>query len=51
MITYKEFEVLRAIMKGYGNTYDVAKNVYDHTHYRVFKDIEEVQSLHLSLIK
>ena len=36
MITFKEFEVLRAIMKGYGNEANVANNVYENTHYRVF---------------
>ena len=50
MITYKEFEVLRGIMKGYGNCADVAQSVYDNTHYRVFKDAEEVNELYLSLI-
>ena len=50
MITYKEFEVLRGIMKGYGNCADVAQRVYDNTHYRVFKDAEEVNELYLSLI-
>lgn len=50
MITYKEFEVLRGIMKGYGNCTDVAQSVYDNTHYRVFKDAEEVNELYISLI-
>ena len=51
MITFKEFEVLRAFMKGYGNEANVANNVYENTHYRVFKDVEEVESLYYSLIK
>lgn len=50
MITYKEFEVLRGIMKGFGKNGNIAKNVYEKTRYRVFKDAEEVQSLYDSLV-
>ena len=50
MITYKEFEVLRGIMKGFGNCADIAQSIFDNTHYRVFKDAEEVEILYHSLI-
>lgn len=50
MITYKEFEVFRGIIKGHGNCPNVAQSIYDNTHYRVFKDVDEVNEIYLSLI-
>lgn len=51
MISFKEFEVLRGIMKGYGVASNIAQSVYENTHYRVFKDINEVNNLYLTLEK
>lgn len=51
MITYKEFEVLRGIMKGFGKEGNIAHNVYEKTRYRVFKSVEEVADLYHNLVK
>jgi len=51
MLTYKEFEVLRAILKFGWNKASVANTIYSNTHYSVFKDVQEVQSLLNSILK
>lgn len=56
MITYKEFEVIRTLLK-MGDTYEVeaadianvAETVYSNVHYYAFKSTEEVMNLIVSL--
>ena len=43
MITYKEFEVIRTMLKHPASA--TAKEVYDNKHYYVFKSCEEVEKL------
>lgn len=49
MLTYKEFEVLRGIMKLSGSS-DAAGSIYAGTRYRVFKSADEVRELYGSLL-
>lgn len=49
MLTFKEFEVLRGIMKDWGG--HITKAIYNNTHYRVFKSEKEVESLYKSLLR
>lgn len=49
MITYKEFEVIRTILKGDQKIDDISSYVYDKKHYYVFKSREEVEGLLESL--
>lgn len=51
MVTYKEFEVIRTMLKVMGNVEDLAGYVYDNKHYYVFKSKEEVEDLIHSLEK
>ena len=51
MITYKEFEVIRTMLKQDVPTADLAKYVYDHVHYYVFKSPDEVSELLESLTR
>lgn len=45
MITYKEFEVIRTMLKSQDTHEDLASFVYDTVHYYAFKSREEVLSL------
>lgn len=45
MITYKEFEVLNALLKVKKPVDDISKYVYAHVHYYAFKSREEVVEL------
>ena len=49
MITYKEFEVIRTVLKLDKKVEDLASAVYDNIHYYVFKTREEVSELIKSL--
>ena len=49
MISYKEFEVIRAMLKLKRPVEDLATAVYDNKHYYVFKSKEEVAELLSSL--
>ena len=49
MITYKEFEVIRSVLKLGQPVSDLAGYVYENKHYYVFKSREEVQELISSL--
>lgn len=49
MINYKEFEVIRTILKMNEPSKDLAKDVYENVHYYAFKSCEEVESLIESL--
>lgn len=51
MITYKEFEVIRTMLKAKEQVEDLAAYVYDNKHYYVFKSKEEVMELIVSLEK
>ena len=51
MITYKEFEVLRTILKRKNTGLDNAQSIYNNVHYYVFKSREEVSELLESLEK
>ena len=51
MITYKEFEVIRTILKRKNSGEDDAQRIYDNVHYYVFKSPEEVAELLVSLEK
>lgn len=51
MITYKEFEVIRTILKIKCQIVDLAEFVYNNKHYYVFKSKEEVANLIVSLEK
>lgn len=46
MITYKEFEVVKALLDGKKHT---AQEIYKETHHNVFKDVDEVDYLSKSL--
>ena len=48
MINYKEFEVIKALLDKKEKT---PKEIFDNTHHYVFKNVEEVQELLLSLEK
>lgn len=45
MITYKEFEVIRTMLKSQETHEDLASFVYDTVHYYAFKSQEEVEGL------
>ena len=45
MITYKEFEVIRTMLKSQETHEDLATFVYDTVHYYAFKSREEVETL------
>lgn len=49
MITYKEFEVIRTLLKLEKNDKDLAGYVFDHVHYYVFKSKQEIEVLINSL--
>ena len=49
MITYKEFEVIRTLLKNSSPINDLADFVYRNKHYYVFKSIDEVTGLVESL--
>ena len=49
MITYKEFEVIRTMLKAGRPLEDIPGYVYDNVHYYVFKSREEVAELTASL--
>lgn len=51
MITYKEFEVIRTMLKLPQETEDIAKAVYENVHYYAFKSVDEVKELLASLDK
>ena len=51
MITYKEFEVIRTILKIKPFSGDIAEEVYNKKQYYVFKSKEEVSELISSLEK
>ncbi|MDO4179046.1 MAG: phosphotransferase [Phascolarctobacterium sp.] len=51
MINYKEFEVIRTILKLDAFAEDLAQQVYDSVHYYVFKSKVEVESLLAALYK
>lgn len=51
MITYKEFEVIRTILKMKETVQDIASYVYEKIHYYVFKSQDEVVELIGSLEK
>lgn len=51
MITYKEFEVINTILKAKGQIVNTAEYVYNNTHYKVFKSLDEVSGLIASLRK
>lgn len=51
MITYKEFEVIRTMLKIKPSAEDLAAEVYNKKHYYVFKSKEEVAELIASLEK
>ena len=51
MITYKEFEVIRTMLKAGRHLEDIPGYVYDNVHYYVFKSREEVAELTASLIR
>ena len=45
MITYKEFEVIRTMLKIKPTVQNLATEVYNKKHYYVFKSKEEVEEL------
>ena len=45
MITYKEFEVIRTMLKIQASSADLAKEVFEKKHYYAFKSKEEVEEL------
>lgn len=49
MITYKEFEVIRTMLKSDEPLVDIAAYVFKNIHYYVFKSVEEVSELIASL--
>ena len=49
MINYKEFEVIKTMLKLDDNVQDLAAAVYENVHYYVFKSEEEVKELIASL--
>ncbi len=49
MISYKEFEVINALIKAGGPVEDVPKYVYKNVHYYAFKSQSEVEELVLGL--
>ena len=49
MITYKEFEVIRTLLKRKESFEDLAEFIYTHKHYYVFKNIDEVRQIINSL--
>ena len=51
MITYKEFEVIRTMLKINPTDQNLAAEVYNNKHYYVFKSKEEVEELIASLEK
>lgn len=51
MVTYKEFEVIKALLKADKKQEDVARFVMQNKHYYVFKSLEEVESIVKSLEK
>lgn len=51
MITYKEFEVIRTLLKLNSPVDDLATSIYNKKHYYVFKSKEEVKKLISSLEK
>ena len=51
MITYKEFEVIRTLLKAEGKPQNIAEYVFTNKHYYVFKSVEEVEELTASLEK
>ena len=51
MITYKEFEVIRTMLKLDQQVQDLAKTVYETIPYYAFKSVEEVTDLIASLEK
>lgn len=51
MITYKEFEVIRTMLKAQDISGDLASYVYESKHYYVFRSKEEVEELILDLEK
>lgn len=51
MITYKEFEVIRTLLKAEEIPENIADYVYSNKHYYVFKSEDEVAELAASLEK
>lgn len=51
MITYKEFEIIRTMLKTKNLKNDLAEYVYDNIHYYVFKSKDEVSELIRNLEK
>ena len=51
MITYKEFEVIRAMLNCDECLDDIPLYVMEHMHYYVFKSQEEIKKLVISLEK
>ena len=51
MITYKEFEVIRTLLRAEETPENIANYVYSNKHYYVFKSEDEVAELAASLEK
>ena len=49
MITYKEFEVIRTLLRAEETPENIANYVYSNKHYYVFKSEDEVAELAASL--
>jgi hypothetical protein len=50
MLTYKEFEVVRALLSGQHDSAALAEQIYAGARYTVFKSAEEVNMLLDSLV-